>query len=1044
TPMPAGGTLAAFEPPAGPGVRVDTFGYGGYTTNPRFDSLLAKVIVHAPTGTFAHAVARSRRALNELHVEGVETNAPLLLAALAHPEFAPECFSTTWLEDRLPALLAAAQPVPGGAATTGRLAGARIDASDPLAVLHHGKAEDLGLPTSSTYDDLDAGAIPAPLQGTIVSIDVCPGDTVRKGQQLMVMEAMKMEHVISAESAGRVLHVGVALGDAVFKGHPLLTLEESAVDASEDAAQHTVDLDRIRPDLEEVLARHNIGLDVARPDAVARRRKTGQRTARENIEDLCDPGTFMEYGPLVIAAQRRRRPVQELIEKTPADGMVAGIGSVNGSLFDEERARCILMSYDYTVLAGTQGGMNHKKKDRMFELAGEMRVPVVFFTEGGGGRPGDTDGTGVAGLDCLAFNYYAKLSGLVPLVGITSGRCFAGNAALLATNNYKTLVRVLVDSTGSSDFVDLTDHMGVDWVESAQWGETIDSPGQDASVVLRRSTFNVSLAPLVENSRANQQPLYTYVPFITANRAIKIDVAILPPDTEPVTADWVSAFIGVIDVVEFGGDDTMEIKARNNIGALVDAFIEDQTPYGSTAGTAIQSVIDDILVDYGGSVTLYTPSSPSFNILLYDQAKEPVHSAIKKLADMIGWDVRYKWDNGTSAWRLTLSGPTRSGADVDYTFAAEQIIAVKLAAVDRTNVRNAIKISYRDASDGRRKTITRTDATSITKYGRRWMELQEDDTSQINSSSEANAMGDAILADLKEPSLVASFDVGCFPFVQLWDYYTFPANGKHYDAAQSLAVAGYSHRYTKDESTTTLQARGQPAGAFERWLGKDSRGVGQIPMAALESWESDTVNLAKNGEFTIWSPPRFSSDHPPDGWECVRYDGADYIVDDTLWRTYIDQTTSVIDSSNIALVTSDPTALGEWVGIQTRPEFLFPVSPGEVYRVWCAARNTGGVPASPTSTAFLQLVTYAADKTTKIFVYNIGRHRNHGDNGAYRLHIGHPISYLGSTERWGRLRWIRDGYASTVYLDRIGIIKDLPDFRAIVTGQAVTTGTITK
>jgi len=89
------------------------------------------------------------------------------------------------------------------------------------------------------------------------------------------------------------------------------------------------------------------------------------------------------------------------------------------------------MSYDYTVLAGTQGGQNHRKKDRMFELAERWRLPVVFFTEGGGGRPGDTDGLGMAGLDCMAFHYFGRLSGLVPLVGINSGRCFAGNAALL-------------------------------------------------------------------------------------------------------------------------------------------------------------------------------------------------------------------------------------------------------------------------------------------------------------------------------------------------------------------------------------------------------------------------------------------------------------------------------------------------------------------------------------------------------------------------------------------------------------------------------------
>jgi acetyl-CoA carboxylase carboxyltransferase component len=242
---------------------------------------------------------------------------------------------------------------------------------------------------------------------------------------------MKMEHVIPADQSGIVRRITVAAGDAIFEGHPLAFIEEADVEAAQSAETQDVDLDRVRPDLAEVVERHALGFDAARPDAVARRRKTGQRTTRENIDDLCDPGTFVEYGPLVIAAQRRRRTIEDLIKNTPADGMVAGIGRVNGDLFDESKAQCILMSYDYTVLAGTQGQQNHRKKDRMFEIAQKSRLPVVFFTEGGGGRPGDTDGLGVAGLDCLAFSYWGRLSGLVPLVGINSGRCFAGNAALL-------------------------------------------------------------------------------------------------------------------------------------------------------------------------------------------------------------------------------------------------------------------------------------------------------------------------------------------------------------------------------------------------------------------------------------------------------------------------------------------------------------------------------------------------------------------------------------------------------------------------------------
>src|SRR4029079_5272726 len=106
------------------------------------------------------------------------------------------------------------------------------------------------------------------------------------------------------------------------------------------------------------------------------------------------------------------------------DGLVSGVGKVDGH-------PTVVMSYDYTVLAGTQGVHNHTKRARLCELAERQRLPVVFFTEGGGGRPGDTDSSGMTGLDCLAFALFADLSGLVPLVGITSGRCLAGNAALL-------------------------------------------------------------------------------------------------------------------------------------------------------------------------------------------------------------------------------------------------------------------------------------------------------------------------------------------------------------------------------------------------------------------------------------------------------------------------------------------------------------------------------------------------------------------------------------------------------------------------------------
>jgi acetyl-CoA carboxylase carboxyltransferase component len=283
--------------------------------------------------------------------------------------------------------------------------------------------------------------IAAPLLGTVVSV-LPSGTPVAAGAVVAVLESMKMEHEVHAPSAGTVIEVFVNVGDTVDDEANLLVIDASLATATNvEAAVAAIDPDRIRPDLRAVIDRHAFGLDENRSDMVQRRRKTGQRTARENIEDLIDHGSLIEYAPLVFAAQKARRTVQDLIERTPGDGMVAGLATVNGAVFGPQQSRCVVMTYDYTVLAGTQGLQNHRKKDRLFTLAAELAVPLVLFAEGGGGRPGDTDGIGIAGLDGPAFRLFAELSGLVPLIGITSGYCFAGNAALLGCCDVVIAVR---------------------------------------------------------------------------------------------------------------------------------------------------------------------------------------------------------------------------------------------------------------------------------------------------------------------------------------------------------------------------------------------------------------------------------------------------------------------------------------------------------------------------------------------------------------------------------------------------------------------------
>lgn len=273
--------------------------------------------------------------------------------------------------------------------------------------------------------------IASPLLGTIFKITVSVGDTVRATDEVAILESMKMEHPVEAGVDGVIAAIHVSEGDTIAAGQRLISITPGTVTERHEKATSASSTSAERADLARYRERRFLTTDAARPDAVARRAAKGQRTARANIADLVDDGSFMEYGSFAVAAQRQRRELDDLIRNTPADGLVGGLATVNGHLFGEEESRVAVASYDYTVLAGTQGFLNHRKKDRLFDVAERLKLPVILFAEGGGGRPGDTDSSGVAGLDCLAFAYFAQLSGLVPLIGITSGYCFAGNAALL-------------------------------------------------------------------------------------------------------------------------------------------------------------------------------------------------------------------------------------------------------------------------------------------------------------------------------------------------------------------------------------------------------------------------------------------------------------------------------------------------------------------------------------------------------------------------------------------------------------------------------------
>ena len=270
----------------------------------------------------------------------------------------------------------------------------------------------------------------ASVHGTVIGIEVEPGQRVSAGQTLVVLESMKMEVPVQASVAGSVQAIFVALGDVVEEGAVVVDLLANLHDTKPETRPNP-ETPQARVSFVAWQARQALLTDAARPQAVAARHAAGKRMVRENLAALFDPDSFTELGAFAVAAQRTRRSADDLQRNTPADGLITGFGTVGATTFGPERSRVAVMAYDYTVLAGTQGHFNHKKSDRILEIAARLRLPFVLFAEGGGGRPGDVDWPGVAGLDVTTFSRLAALSGQVPLIGVVSGRCFAGNAALL-------------------------------------------------------------------------------------------------------------------------------------------------------------------------------------------------------------------------------------------------------------------------------------------------------------------------------------------------------------------------------------------------------------------------------------------------------------------------------------------------------------------------------------------------------------------------------------------------------------------------------------
>lgn len=402
------------------------------------------------------------------------------------------------------------------------------------------------------------------------------------------------------------------------------------------------------------------------------------------------------------------------------------------------------------------------------------------------------------------------------------------------------------DSTGA--FQDFSTYQGRNWIRSAEYSTDADTPVGTASVRLWRDRYSLSLAPLMEASKFNIVG-GVYAPLIDSMREIKIEEALLPEGVTPAAGDWREVFRGFVDVAKWSGTrkSSLDLECRDGAGPLQDIVTEREgrpegTPgsasYGSDpSGRPVEEVMQDVLDDWatpgGYTVVLYTPTGTAldprpiaercgFDVVRFVPAKgQSVLETLTILANFVGGDIRWRWSDVTNEFRLEFFAPDRAAASPVVTVAPNQYREVSRLEIDPSTVRNAVRVSYQtDPDDESTRTFTEDeDATSIARYRRRWMEVAEAASSAINTPVEAEAMRDAILADLKDPRAEFSVEAEYRHDIVLGDLVRWSACPGHFDADQDLAVVGIRAKLEEDGGTScSFTTRGSPCGKYLRWL----------------------------------------------------------------------------------------------------------------------------------------------------------------------------------------------------------------------------------
>ncbi len=370
--------------------------------------------------------------------------------------------------------------------------------------------------------------IHSPMAAAVISIEVSAGDAVHAGQRLATVESMKLQSSVDAPQAGIVGVIHVRPGQTVQTDVVLMeVIPETHSSDPAQPSQTSTGNDLV--ELHAWQAQSAMTQDAARPEAVGKRHAKGYRTARENLDDLIDAGSFVEYGQLAVAAQRGRRSLEDLRTNTPADGILTGLATINADIFGETASAAAVIVNDYTVLAGTQGFYHHMKLDRIIGVALDKQLPTIMYTEGGGGRPGDTDvQIGGGGLDVSSFVEWARLCDEVPTIAVNNGYCFAGNAALFGCADVRIATRsswigmagpAMIEGGGLGQFAPT--EIGPIEVQQKNAVVDLDAENEAHATALAKQLLSYTQGDLPEWDCAEQEALRTALP---ADRRFAYDV----------------------------------------------------------------------------------------------------------------------------------------------------------------------------------------------------------------------------------------------------------------------------------------------------------------------------------------------------------------------------------------------------------------------------------------------------------------------------------------------------------------------------------------